>query len=305
MKDLKGYFAISLAAILWGVAATVAKTFFNMAYEPLILVQMRVTLSFAVLFLFFLSTNRALLKFKLTDIPHFLIVGILGVAGSNYFYYAAIKESNVSTSILVQYTAPIMVMIYTVVVQKEQLTKGKSAALVLSIGGIILAIGAYDPEIIQGTQKGIIFALLAALSFSIFNISGKSLTKKYSIWTGLIYLLGAATLFWAFINTPMDIINANYTADDWKVFGVIALISILLPYSLYYYGLHHIESSKAIIISTLEPVVAIVSEWLFLTGTMGGIQIIGAVCVIAAIVILQRDSKKKLPVLVAKIPQDT
>ncbi|MFA5832868.1 MAG: EamA family transporter [Bacteroidota bacterium] len=300
MKHLKGYIAISLAAILWGVAASVAKSFFNKAYEPLILVQMRVTLSFAVLFLFFLSTNRSLLKFKLKDIPHFLIVGILGVAGSNYFYYAAIKESNVSTSILVQYTAPIMVMMYTILFQKEKLTVPKISALVFSIVGIVLAIGAYNPEIIQGTQKGIVFALLAAVSFSIFNISGKSLTEKYSIWTGLIYLLGAATLFWSCINTPIDILDAHYTVEDWKVFGLIALISILIPYSLYYYGLKHIQSSKAIIISTLEPVVAIVSEWLFLSGRMGIIQIIGAFCVITAIVILQQDSKKGEPIIVSE-----
>jgi len=300
MKHLKGYFAISLAAITWGVAAVVAKSFFNKSYEPLVLVQMRVTLSFAVLFLYFLSTNRSLLTFKLKDIPHFLIVGILGVAGSNYFYYAAIKETNVSLSILVQYTAPIMVMMYTVLFQKEKLTFIKIAALVLSVGGIFLAIGAYNPSVIQGTMKGIILALLAAVSFSIFNISGKSLTKKYSIWTGLIYLLGAATLFWSFIHTPMDIIRAQYSMEDWKVFGMIALISILIPYTLYYYGLHHIQSSKAIIVSTLEPVVAIVSEWLFLDGVMGTIQIVGAISVITAIILLQRDSVKGEPIIVTE-----
>lgn len=300
MKHLKGYIAISLAAVMWGVAAAVAKSFFNKAYEPLILVQMRVTLSFAVLFLFFLTTNPKLLRFNLRDIPHVLIVGILGVAGSNYFYYAAIKETNVSTSILVQYTAPIMVMMYTVIFQKERLSSMKLSALVLSIGGIILAVGAYDPAVIQGSLKGIILALLAAVSFSIFNISGKSLTQKYSIWTGLIYLLLAATLFWSFINTPMDIINAGYSAEDWKVFGIIALISILIPYSLYYYGLKHIQSSKAIIISTLEPVIAIIAEWLFLNGRMGPLQIVGACSVIAAIVLLQKDSRDAEPIIVSE-----
>ncbi len=299
MKHLKGHIAISLAAVMWGVAAAVAKSFFNKSYEPLILVQMRVTLSFAVLFLFFLTTNPKLLRFNLRDIPHVLIVGILGVAGSNYFYYAAIKETNVSTSILVQYTAPIMVMMYTVIFQKERLSSMKLSALVLSIGGIILAVGAYDPAVIQGSLKGIILALLAAVSFSIFNISGKSLTQKYSIWTGLIYLLLAATLFWSFINTPMDIINAGYSAEDWKVFGIIALISILIPYSLYYYGLKHIQSSKAIIISTLEPVIAIIAEWLFLNGRMGPLQIVGACSVIAAIVLLQKDSRDAEPIIVS------
>ncbi len=298
MKDLKGYASISAAAFLWGVAATVAKFFFNKHYEPLILVQMRVTIAFAILFFYFLFTNRSILLFRLKDVPHFFIVGILGVAGSNYFYYSAIKETNVSTSILVQYTAPIMVMLYATIIQKEKLTLVKFSAMVLSVAGIFFAVGAYNPNIIQGSGYGIILALLAAVSFSIFNISGKALTQKYSVWTGLIYLFGSATLFWSFVNTPMQIVNAHYSINDWGVFATISIISILLPYSLYYFGLHHIQSSKAIITSTLEPVVAIISEWLFLGGTMGVIQIVGALCVIGAIILLQRASSEQEPIVI-------
>jgi drug/metabolite transporter (DMT)-like permease len=298
MKDTKGYLAISGAALLWGVAATVAKFFFNKNYDPLVLVQMRVTISFVVLFLFFSAVNRSLLRFRLKDIPLFLTAGILGVAGSNYFYYAAIKETNVSTSILVQYTAPMMVMLYATVVQKEKLTSTKLVALLVSVAGIFFAIRAYDPAVLQGTGYGVTLALLAAVSFSIFNISGKKLTQRYRVWTGLIYLFGTATLFWSFINTPTDILRAQYTIEDWGVFATIAVISILLPYSLYYYGLHHIQSSKAIITSTLEPVVAIVSEWLFLGGTMNMVQIIGAVMVIGAIILLQRSSSDHEPIIV-------
>ncbi|MHB1051027.1 MAG: DMT family transporter [Bacteroidota bacterium] len=298
MKHLKGYVAISAAACLWGIAATVAKILFNKQYEPLILVQMRVTISFAVLFLFFLFYNRRLLIFRVKDIPLFFTAGILGVAGSNYFYYAAIKETNVSTSILLQYTAPVMVMLYVTVIQKEKITVAKISALLLSVIGIFLAIGAYDPDVLRGTQYGITLALLAAVSFSIFNISGKVLTQRYAVWTGLIYLFGSAALFWIFISTPADIAAAKYSLEDWGVFVTIAVLSILLPYSLYYYGLHHIQSSKAIIISTLEPVVAIVSEWLFLGGTMGPIQFLGAIFVLVAIVVLQRNSRDQEPIMV-------
>lgn len=298
MKHLKGYLAISVAACLWGIAATVAKFLFNKNYDPLVLVQMRVTISFAVLFLFFLFHNPQRLKFKLKDIPLFFTAGILGVAGSNYFYYAAIKETNVSTSILLQYTAPIMVMLYAAIIQKEHITLYKIFALVLSIVGIFLAIGAYDSHVVQGSTYGITLALIAAVSFSIFNISGKTLTQRYNVWTGLIYLFGSAALFWSFINTPVDIIEARYAVEDWGIFVFVAIISILLPYSFYYYGLHHIQSSKAIIVSTLEPVVAIVSEWLFLGGTMGAIQVVGAVLVLAAIILLQQTSTEKEPIVV-------
>jgi drug/metabolite transporter (DMT)-like permease len=115
MKQPIGYVWIAAAAALWGTAATVVKYLFNNQYDPLIIVQTRVTIACAALILFFLLRNPSTFRVELRDIPVFFFVGICGVAGSNYFYYFAIKESNVATSILLQYTAPILVTLYAAV----------------------------------------------------------------------------------------------------------------------------------------------------------------------------------------------
>jgi drug/metabolite transporter (DMT)-like permease len=110
------------------------------------------------------------------------------------------------------------------------------------------------------------------------------------MWTSLTYVLCATSLFWLFVNSPIEIINAHYTFEDWKIFFVISTVSILIPYIFYFYGLRYIQPSKAIITSTLEPVVAILSEWLFLNGTFTLTQSAGAFLVLTAIVLLQKDS---------------
>lgn len=287
MSKLKGYIFISIAAIFWGFSATVVKSFLNKAYDPLIIVQMRVTLAFIALLLFFVVYNRSLLRIRLQHIPLFLFVGIFGIAGSNYFYYAAIQHSTVALSILVQYTAPIMVMLYATFFQKEKLTLTKGLALLLSVTGIFFAVGGYNREVFQANSTGVTLALLAAVSYSIFNISGKPLTKEYSVWTAIIYVFGSASFFWVFVNPPNAIIEAHYSFADWKIFALISTISVLIPYGFYFFGLHYLQPSRAIITSTLEPIVAIISEWIFLNGTLGALQIIGAVCVLAAIIMLQ------------------
>ena len=96
------------------------KHLFNIQYPPLIIVQTRVSIAFIVLAVFFLITNPRILAFRMRDIPHFFVVGVCGIAGSNYFYYFAIKESNVATAIVVQYSAPIMVALYAIVVQHRK-----------------------------------------------------------------------------------------------------------------------------------------------------------------------------------------
>ena len=182
MKQLKGYLFIAVAATLWGASATMVKHLFNIQYPPLIIVQTRVSIAFIVLAVFFLITNPRILAFRMRDIPHFFVVGVCGIAGSNYFYYFAIKESNVATAIVVQYSAPIMVALYAIVVQHEKMTRYKLLSLVCSTVGIFLAVGGLN-GLLVANHKGIVLALAAAVSYAIFNIAGKPLTKKYSVWS--------------------------------------------------------------------------------------------------------------------------
>ncbi len=298
MKRLKGYVLIAVAASFWGISATVAKILFNQSIDPLIIVQTRASIAFIVLLVYFGVTKRKVLRISLRDIPLFLFVGICGLAGSNYFYYVAIKESNVATSILVQYTAPVLVALYATVVQREAMTKYKAAALLLSMAGIFLAVGGYNANLLHGSLKGMAYAFIAAISFSIFNIAGKPLTMKYSVWTTLIYVLGAATAFWLFINSPFTIVRSHYSLNSWLIFTLVSTISILLPYIFYFSGLKFIEPTRAIITSTLEPVVAIVSAFFILGGALEFIQTVGVVCVLAAIGLLQVRSRNESRVIV-------
>ena len=284
MKQWKGYLFIAIAATLWGASATIVKHLFNIQYDPLIIVQTRVSIAFVLLVLFFLVTKPRLLKFNHKDIPLFFFVGVCGIAGSNYFYYFAIKESNVATAIVVQYSAPIMVALYAIAVQHERMTRFKLIALVCSTAGIFLAVGGLN-GLLVANHAGILFALVAAVSYAIFNIAGKSLMRKYSVWPSLVFTLGAATFFWLLIQPPQAILRNGYSAGDWGIFTLVSMTSILVPYSFYFFGLRYLTPTRAIITSTLEPVVAIATAFVFLGGTMGLLQLIGAVLVIGSIVL--------------------
>ncbi len=289
MKQFKGYLFIAIAATLWGASATIVKHLFNIQYPPLIIVQTRVSIAFVVLAVYFLVTNPRMLTFKMRDVPHIFFVGVCGIAGSNYFYYFAIKESNVATAIVVQYSAPIMVALFAIVVQHEKMTRLKLFALIFSTAGIFLAVGGLN-GLLVGNHKGILFALAAAVSYAIFNLAGKPLTKKYSVWSSMVFTLGAATLFWLVVQPPQTILAAEYSFDDWKVFALVSTTSILVPYSFYFFGLQYLSPTRAIITSTLEPVVAIATEFIFLGGTMGPLQIVGASLVIGSIILLETTS---------------
>jgi len=265
--------------------------------DPLILSQTRTTFSLLVLLpLLLASKGWQRIKLPARDLAYCLLLGTLGVAFSNYFYYVAIQRTNVATAIIVQYTAPVWVLLYVVARGQQKLSLQKLVAVALAVAGIVLVIGIVgtnpaDGQALRLDSYGLIAALLASFSFAFYNISGHRLLARYDRWRVLVWTLAAAAAFWLVINPPWKIVAAHYALPQWLFLFVFSMISVLGAFSLYFLGLQHLEPTRAIIASCLEPVFSIVLAALLLGEVLRPIQTLGIVFVLAAIVIVQRPGR--------------
>jgi len=89
------------------------------------------------------------------------------------------------------------------------------------------------------------------------------------------------------VNPPWKIWAAHYTLSQWVFLFVFACVSMLVPYLLYFAGLHHLDATRAIVVSCLEPVFAIGFAWAFVHEGITVLQVLGMVIVIAATIIVQ------------------
>ena len=285
--DLRGYLSIATATLFWGFSATIAKFLFKHEVDLLTLVQMRSTLSFIVLFFVLFVFKREYVRISTSDIPHFVLLGVIGIAGSNFTYYFTLNEINVATAIIMQYTAPVLVVLYGVLFGSEKITFVKIISAFLSLVGCSLVVRIFDLLFLNLSKIGILSGIASAFCWAFFNIYGKKTSSKYNIWGNLTFALMFAGIFWLLINPPWKIFNSGYSANDWLIFLVFAMISVLFPYFFYFNGLRYISSSSAIITSTLEPVVAIVSSWIIIGERLTLIQIVGSILVLMSVVLLQ------------------
>jgi len=223
------------------------------------------------------------------------VLGMLGVAASNYFYYVAIQKTNVATAIIVQYTAPVWVLIYVVARGQQKLSLQKIIAVGLAITGLALVIGLFAAKQNGGSalrinSYGFFAALLASFSFAFYNIGGHRILSKYDRWRVLVWTLISASAFWLVVNPPWKVAGAHYTLAQWTFLFVFSMISVLGPFSLYFQGLQHLEPTRAIIASCLEPVFSILLAAALLGELLRPMQTLGIVLVLAAIVIVQRPA---------------
>jgi drug/metabolite transporter (DMT)-like permease len=260
--------------------------------DPLILSQSRTTFSLLVL-LPLLVALRGWQRIKLPtrDLAYCLVLGTLGVAVSNYFYYVAIQRTNVATAIIVQYTAPVWVLLYVVARRQQKLTAQKVTAVALAVTGIALVIdvlGSRSGPALHLDPYGLMAALLASFSFAFYNVGGHRILARHDRWRVLVWTLTAAAAFWLIVNPPWKVVAAHYAPAQWLFLFVFSMLSVLGAFSLYFLGLQHLEPTRAIIASCLEPVFSILLAALLLGEVLRPIQILGIVLVLAAIVIVQR-----------------
>ncbi len=261
--------------------------------DPLILSQSRTTFSFVVLLAVMVVTRGwQRLKIPAADITRLFVLGVLGVAASNYLYYLAIQRTNVATAIILQYTAPVWVLLYTVARGLQKISLQRVSAVLLAVTGIALVIGVLNGGGLKLDTIGVASALLAACSFAFYNVGGHSVLERNDRWIVLLYVLLGASLFWLVMNPPWKVVAAHYSNMQWTFLLVFSLVSVLGPFSFYFAGLQHLEPTRAIVVSCLEPVFSILIAATVLGETLRPMQTGGIVLVLVAIVVVQMPDRK-------------
>jgi len=293
----RGYFLIAAATLCWAGAATFGKAVFKgrlfggqSLISPLVLTQTRTTFAAGMLTLF-LALRVGTNAFKLCkrDLLLCALIGTLGLAGSNFFYYWAIQKTTVAVAITVQYTAPVWVLIFMVARGRQAATVSKVIAVLLALAGVALVAELFSSET-KLNAAGVGAAMLAAFSFSFYNIGAQELVARNNPLQIMNYALLSSAALWFVVDPPWRLAAKHYTGGQWGFLFAFACLSMLLPYVLYFHGLKYLDPTRAVVTSCLEPVFATLFAALFIGEKVHGMQAIGIAAVLIATIMVQRKA---------------
>ena len=295
-----GYFYVIIAAILWAVSGSSAKFLFNSGVTPFQLVQLRITIAAAGLFLWLLLRNPSLLKIERKDILYFAVLGTAGMGAVQFTYLFAISKINVAAAILLQYMAPSFIAVHAVAFSRDKLSPRTTIALIGAMFGCYLVVGAYNLDVLTMNIAGIVSGILSAISFAWYSIHSEYGMRRYNPWTVLFYAMFFAALMWNILHRPLEAFFHPYNVVQWGWIMYIGVMGTLIPFGLYLEGINLIRSTRASITATLEPITAGVISFIFLNEILEPLQITGGVLVIASIIILQvkQEHDDKAPALI-------
>jgi drug/metabolite transporter, DME family len=284
---------IALAAALWGIIALFVKELAEIGFTPMEIVAIRVTVAFIVLMVIGLIFCRPQLKVKIKDVPIFLGTGIISIVFFHWCYFTTISQMNLSLAVILLYTSPAIVVLLSKVIFKEALTKQKIIAVIGTLLGCILITGVGTNSAADLTLIGLLTGLGSGLGYALYSIFGKIALKKYPPFTITIYTFLFATLFLFPLTTLWDKSDILFQPKTmiWAI--GLGVLPTVIAYFFYTKGLEKIESSKAAIIATVEPIVATVLGIILYQEGMGIWQMIGTGLIFSSVIIVNITRSRK------------
>lgn len=256
MKKL-AFLPVLVAGILWGCIGIFVRHYTAFGLEPMQTVMIRIVIAAVLFSLFVLCYNFRLFKIRFRDLWIFLGSGIISVGVFTYCYFTSIELSSLSVAAVLLYTAPAFVMLFSLIFFKEKLTVPKVISLVLAVLGCAMTTGAIGGQL-NVTLSGFLFGLGSGICYALYSIFSRfALNRGYEPFTVTLYTFifaAVASVAVTDVRPVWKVVTADWGSVGYAM--LFALVSCVLPYTLYTLGLKYIASSTAAIIATVEPVVA-------------------------------------------------
>ena len=261
--------------------------------DPLTVVTFRAIIAFLLLFLTTILLNPDALRIRKSDFIYFAVYGLLSITLCFLLFFYAIKFTTIATATILLYTYPAFIVILSTFFLKEELTRTKLLALLLTFLGCILVIQVYDPAELKLNLKGIIYGLGAGLGAGLYSVLGKKAMERYSPLTVVTYALGFGSFFLLIARGVRPLYSVNYPTMTWIWILALAILSTLLGYLIYTRGLKYIEASRAGIVATWEVVVASFLAFIIFGETLSLLQIFGALFIFLGIFTIRTHPQKR------------
>ncbi|UMZ73651.1 DMT family transporter [Natranaerofaba carboxydovora] len=280
-----GYLLIILGGIFWGSTGILGNPLFESDLPTLKIVSMKTSLAALIMLFVSLLWQPNLLKINIKHIPFFILSGLLAQFIFGLGYYNAIRYSGATVAVILLYTAPIYVLFYSLFFFKEELTKGKIMGLILTLVGCFLAVGGFNINSYDNfSLLGVLYGLLAAITYASYTIMGKIGMENYSPFTVATYSLIFGALLLAIPYPPVGNVLTKMDIYMWSSLLGLGFVATFLAFVCYTAGLKRVDSSKASIIVTVEVVAAAILAYYFLGESFNLARVLGITMVLSGII---------------------
>ncbi len=280
-----GYASILASAVLWGMVGLWNRKLMEGGLLPTDIVVLRNFGGMLLLILVFAVWDRSVFRVRREHLKYFFGTGVVSVMLFTVCYFSCQKICSLAVASVLLYTAPSFVVVMSAILWKEPVTRKKVLALALTLLGCALVCGIFAGDLTV-TVPGILLGLGAGFFYALYSIFGRYALAHYSSLTVTVWTFLFAGPVSLVLLRPARVAAAMASPRQWLLLLGLVVFSSVSPYILYTRGLAQVESGKASVIASFEPVAATLVGALAFGEALSPMTLAGILCVLAGVYIL-------------------
>ena len=287
-----GLAAVPMSALLWAVSANVAEGLYASGLTALQVAGAETAIAASLLFAWRLRRPAGDARTTIPIRQRLLLGSSLTLMVCTY--YGAIELLDVGSAVVLHYSAPVLVVLWTLLRTKQPPKFRVTVSLGLATIGILLVTQLVVSGFGDLNPIGIATALASALFLAVYTLASDAAMR-----TATPVDVATETFIWA---TPLSVVAFFLGGSPTTVFSVsnigpvvfVGIFGALLGTGLYIWGIHRVHSIKASIAANLEPVAASVLAWLWFGQVLSPLQVLGALLILGAVALLHESGAREV-----------
>lgn len=294
-----GYAMAATAAVLWGINGGISKTILASGLSSERLAEVRSLGAALALVAVLALTAPGRLRLTRRELPYVLAFGIAGLAFVQWFYFLALHRLAIGVALLIEYLAPLLVALWARFFSKETVRRRVWVALGLALAGLALIVNVFGGGTSLSTA-GVLFALAGAFAYATYVLLAEHVVGNRDPVSLLAWGFLFASVFWAILDpwwsfpghlltssTSLQGNLAGWQLPVWTLALLMIVFGTVVPFFLLISALRHLPATRVGIVAMLEPVVGAIVGWVWLSESLGDVELLGAAVVLAAIALAQ------------------
>lgn len=226
------------------------------------------------------------------DFMLLLICGVIGYLFYGVFYGYAVRRIPISVAVILVYTAPALVTLFSAIFFKEKLTATKKICLFLIMLGCVFVTGVFHGGMGHLSFVGVLWGLASGVCFAAYSITSSVLMKKYDAWTVTTYNFVFSLIAISFM------VEIPHTLE--KVFSDHTLLLTCIYFAVfcgtisnlvYVKAMEYIPASTAAMITTIEPTTTCIIGFIFFKEEINLLKIMGIALIVVSVIKLNYRKK--------------
>ncbi|PEC49865.1 EamA family transporter [Bacillus sp. AFS096315] len=300
MNKRKGIFLVITGAVFWGIGGTVAKKLFQqyqIDVDWLVTIRLLIAGLLLLAIQYFIKDRSQILGvWKNGRIAVQLIIfGVFGMLAVQYTYMASIEHGNAAVATLLQYLAPVMIIVYLIIRKQTALTRRDLLSVSLALTGSFFLLTNGSISQLSVPTIAIAWGVLSGVALAFYTLFAVPLLKQYDslVIVGWAMIIGGFVL--SFIHPPWQMDFKNLTLEAMLYLVFIIIFGTMIAFWFYIESLQNLPPKESSLLGSIEPLAAVLTTIFWLKEPFGFFQWLGTACILGMILLLalNKESSSK------------